>query len=161
MHGLSLVQLESCGQLFGLCAEARQQALQRFRIVPDQSGNEQDLRQLQWLPHLHTRRSLDLAKHSAVLGREGNSLKALSGLMFRPRHDLSEVWMHLMYVQQLTGNPLQAKAYGPGISGALFGGGWWFWVDACAASHTQVPFVQYLPGIVATIALIMINAIRR
>lgn len=56
---------------------------------------------------------------------------------------------------------MQAKAYGPGISGALFGGGWWFWVDACAASHTQVPFVQYLPGIVATLALIMINAIRR
>ncbi len=56
---------------------------------------------------------------------------------------------------------MQAKAYGPGISGALFGGGWWFWVDACAASHTKVPFVQYLPGIVATLALIMINAIRR
>ena len=34
-------------------------------------------------------------------------------------------------------------------------------VDACAASHTKVPFVQYLPGIVATLALIMINAIRR
>ena len=56
---------------------------------------------------------------------------------------------------------VQAKAYGPGISGALFGGGWWFWVDACAASHTEVPFVQYLPGIIATLALIMINAIRR
>ncbi|CAK0778991.1 hypothetical protein CVIRNUC_004677 [Coccomyxa viridis] len=55
----------------------------------------------------------------------------------------------------------KAKAYGPGVSGALFGGGWWFWVDACAASGTQVPFVQYLPGIVATIALVMINAIRR
>ena len=40
-------------------------------------------------------------------------------------------------------------------------GAWWFWVDACAASHTQVPFVQYLPGLIATLALIMINAIRR
>ncbi len=58
-------------------------------------------------------------------------------------------------------NPLQAKAYGPGLAGALFGGGWWFWVDACAASHTSVPFVQYLPGIIATLALIMINAIRK
>jgi hypothetical protein len=56
---------------------------------------------------------------------------------------------------------LQAKAYGPGLAGALFGGGWWFWVDACAASNTKVPFVQYLPGIIATLALIMINAIRR
>lgn len=34
-------------------------------------------------------------------------------------------------------------------------------MDACAASNTQVPLVQYLPGFVATLALIMINAIRR
>lgn len=37
---------------------------------------------------------------------------------------------------------LQAKAYGPGVSGALFGAGWWFWVDACASSAIKVPFVQ-------------------
>lgn len=74
---------------------------------------------------------------------------------------------------------LQAAAYGPVLSGALFGkqllwlgvyiedllpkcsglqdvprgrrltpdrccagGGWWFWVDAVAASHTKVSFVQ-------------------
>ncbi|KAK9809248.1 hypothetical protein WJX72_012057 [[Myrmecia] bisecta] len=55
----------------------------------------------------------------------------------------------------------KAKAYGPGVSGALFGAAWWFWVDACAASDTKVPFVQYLPGFVATLALVMINAIRR
>lgn len=55
----------------------------------------------------------------------------------------------------------KAKAYGPGLAGALFGGGWWFWVDATAASHTSVPFVQHLPGIIATLALVMINAIRR
>ena len=40
-------------------------------------------------------------------------------------------------------------------------GAWWFWVDACAASHTKVPFLQYLPGLIATLALIMINSIRR
>ena len=43
----------------------------------------------------------------------------------------------------------------------LLPGAWWFWVDACAASGTNVPFVQYLPGLIATLALIMINAIRR
>ena len=37
---------------------------------------------------------------------------------------------------------VQAKAYGPGVSGALFGAGWWFWVDACASSDVKVPFVQ-------------------
>ncbi len=77
----------------------------------------------------------------------------LAQMMARPRCT--------SYMQHFIGKPLQAKAYGPGISGALFGGGWWFWVDACAASGTQVPFLQYLPGIVATIALVMINAIRR
>ncbi|KAK9830631.1 hypothetical protein WJX81_007042 [Elliptochloris bilobata] len=55
----------------------------------------------------------------------------------------------------------KAKTYGPGLAGALFGGAWWFWIDACSASGTKVPFVQYLPGFVATLALIMINAIRR
>lgn len=55
----------------------------------------------------------------------------------------------------------KAAAYGPTISGALFGGGWWFWVDAVAASQTNVPFVQYLPGLIATLALVMINSIRR
>lgn len=47
------------------------------------------------------------------------------------------------------------------MSGALFGAGWWFWVDACAASSTKIPFVQYLPGFVATVALFMTNCIRR
>lgn len=37
--------------------------------------------------------------------------------------------------------------FGPGISGAVFGAGWWFWVDAVVCSSVQVPFVHYLPGI--------------
>lgn len=55
----------------------------------------------------------------------------------------------------------KAKAYGPSMSGALFGAGWWFWVDAVACSSNKIPFTQYLPGIVATLALIMINLVRR
>lgn len=53
------------------------------------------------------------------------------------------------------------KSYGPGISGALFGAGWWFWVDAVACTNDKVPFVQYIPGIIATLALVMINCVRR
>jgi len=55
----------------------------------------------------------------------------------------------------------KAKAYGPGFSGALFGAGWWFYVDAVTNSTTTIPFIQFLPGIIATLALIMINCIRR
>jgi hypothetical protein len=101
----------------------------------------------------------------------------------------------------------QAKAYGPIVSGALFGAGWWFWVDAVSCSGSDIPFpqvggagaaalqaaaqprprpsaaergpprqlgaadalarrrraraAQYLPGIIATLALIMINCVRR
>lgn len=55
----------------------------------------------------------------------------------------------------------QVKSYGPTISGALFGAGWWFWADACTSAAQTVPFAQYLPGITATIALIMINCVRR
>lgn len=36
----------------------------------------------------------------------------------------------------------KAKSYGPMISGALFGAGWWFWVDAVACSASKVPFAQ-------------------
>jgi len=55
----------------------------------------------------------------------------------------------------------RAHQYGPGLSGALFGAGWWFWLDAIGSADQKVPFVQYLPGFVATLALLMINAVRR
>ncbi|GLC37889.1 hypothetical protein PLESTB_001505800 [Pleodorina starrii] len=55
----------------------------------------------------------------------------------------------------------RGRMWGPIASGALFGAGWWFWVDAVCISHHKVPFDQYLPGIIATLALIMINCIRR
>lgn len=47
------------------------------------------------------------------------------------------------------------------VSGALFGTGWWFWLDACTLVEHKVPFDQYLPGIIATLALVMINLIRK
>eukprot|EP00879_Flechtneria_rotunda_P003907 GHRR01004147.1.p1 GENE.GHRR01004147.1~~GHRR01004147.1.p1 ORF type:complete len:170 (+),score=25.44 GHRR01004147.1:115-624(+) len=55
----------------------------------------------------------------------------------------------------------KAKSYGPIASGALFGAGWWFWVDAVVCTQHKIPFDQYIPGIVATLALVMINCIRR
>eukprot|EP00882_Tetradesmus_deserticola_P003957 GHRQ01004183.1.p1 GENE.GHRQ01004183.1~~GHRQ01004183.1.p1 ORF type:complete len:172 (+),score=21.30 GHRQ01004183.1:184-699(+) len=55
----------------------------------------------------------------------------------------------------------KAKSYGPIASGALFGAGWWFWVDAVVCTSHKIPFDQYIPGIVATVALVMINCIRR
>jgi hypothetical protein len=35
---------------------------------------------------------------------------------------------------------------GPGVAGAVFGAGWWFWVDAVVCSSVQVSFLHYLPG---------------
>jgi hypothetical protein len=57
----------------------------------------------------------------------------------------------------------RAKAYGPMLSGALFGAGWWFWLDAvaCNATGTRPPFAQYIPGIIATVALVMTNCVQR
>lgn len=37
---------------------------------------------------------------------------------------------------------LQAQQYGPTASGALFGAGWWFWLDAIGSAPSKVPFVQ-------------------
>lgn len=36
--------------------------------------------------------------------------------------------------------------FGPGVAGAVFGTGWWFWVDAVVCSSVKVPFLHYLPG---------------
>ncbi|KFM23204.1 Transmembrane protein 50A [Auxenochlorella protothecoides] len=60
----------------------------------------------------------------------------------------------------------KSEKYGPGLSGALFGVGVWFWLDAVAISPIKVPFSQarrgsYLPGLVAVLALLMITAVRR
>lgn len=36
--------------------------------------------------------------------------------------------------------------FGPGVAGAVFGAGWWFWVDAVVCSSVTVSFLHYLPG---------------
>mmetsp|Transcript_31909 Transcript_31909/g.70919 ORF Transcript_31909/g.70919 Transcript_31909/m.70919 type:complete len:167 (+) Transcript_31909:95-595(+) len=55
----------------------------------------------------------------------------------------------------------KARHWGPIVSGVLFGAGWWFWFDAVATAQHKVPFDHYIPGIIATLALVMINLIRR
>lgn len=37
---------------------------------------------------------------------------------------------------------VQAKDYGPTMSGMMFGCGWWFWVDAAMNADRKPPFVQ-------------------
>eukprot|EP01113_Clastostelium_recurvatum_P018570 TRINITY_DN2189_c0_g1_i1.p1 TRINITY_DN2189_c0_g1~~TRINITY_DN2189_c0_g1_i1.p1 ORF type:complete len:150 (-),score=21.85 TRINITY_DN2189_c0_g1_i1:100-549(-) len=50
--------------------------------------------------------------------------------------------------------------YGGGICFAL---GWWLWIDACAFSATQldakIDFGYWIPGIVSSFALILINIV--
>nr|XP_029117516.1 uncharacterized protein LOC105034630 isoform X2 [Elaeis guineensis] len=41
---------------------------------------------------------------------------------------------------------LMWEIMGPGIAGAVFGAGWWFWVDAVVCSAVKVSFLHYLPG---------------
>ena len=35
------------------------------------------------------------------------------------------------------------------------------WVDAIATSGHKIPFAQWLPGLIAAFALLMINSVRR
>ncbi|CAL8460582.1 g111 [Coccomyxa elongata] len=62
---------------------------------------------------------------------------------------------------------LQSKlrAICPFLSGAMFGTAWAFWVDALVYTktilHESYPFTYNLPGIVATLALIMMNMVSR
>lgn len=43
---------------------------------------------------------------------------------------------------------LMWKIMGPGVAGAVFGSGWWFWVDAVVCSSVKISFLHYLPGTV-------------
>jgi hypothetical protein len=36
--------------------------------------------------------------------------------------------------------------FGPGVAGAVFGAGWWFWIDAVVCGSVTVSVVHYLPG---------------
>ncbi|XP_020112167.1 transmembrane protein 50 homolog [Ananas comosus] len=56
---------------------------------------------------------------------------------------------------------LMWEIMGPGIAGAVFGAGWWFWVDAVVCSAVKVSFLHYLPGIFASLAALMFNCVSR
>ena len=61
--------------------------------------------------------------------------------------------------------------YGPIVSGFLFAVAWWIWIDAILindsnangknSSNSSLNFVEYIPGIVATVALLVTNSVRR
>ncbi|KAK8969301.1 hypothetical protein KSP40_PGU005321 [Platanthera guangdongensis] len=53
------------------------------------------------------------------------------------------------------------EIFGPGMAGAVFGAGWWFWVDAVVCSAVKVSFLHYLPGIFASLAALMFNSVRK
>lgn len=57
------------------------------------------------------------------------------------------------------------KPYGMLTAGALFGAGWWAWCDVILRSslvqHTTVPALYYIPGVVATVAVILMSLISR
>lgn len=57
------------------------------------------------------------------------------------------------------------QPYGVLVAGALFGSGWWIWVDAivysAAALGVTVNPVYHIPGIVASLAVIIMGSIRR
>ncbi|GFS41839.1 hypothetical protein Acr_00g0076610 [Actinidia rufa] len=35
----------------------------------------------------------------------------------------------------------------PAVAGAVFGAGWWFWVDAVVCSSSKISLLHYLPGL--------------
>jgi hypothetical protein len=59
--------------------------------------------------------------------------------------------------------PLQP--YGMLAAGALFGAGWWSWCDVILRSslvtHTPISPAYHIPGVVATIAVILMACIQR
>lgn len=67
------------------------------------------------------------------------------------------------YMHAQVGN-IWADKSAPVIT-ALFGAGWWAWCDVILRSavvkHTTVGAAYYIPGIVATLAVILMACIRR
>uniref|UniRef100_A0A7S3R718 Transmembrane protein 50A n=1 Tax=Dunaliella tertiolecta TaxID=3047 RepID=A0A7S3R718_DUNTE len=70
-------------------------------------------------------------------------------------------WEYVCNPELLSGLGSLARNHGTLLAGALFSAGWWFWADACMLSPHKVPFDQYIPGLMATLALLMINVIRK
>lgn len=59
----------------------------------------------------------------------------------------------------------RCRQWAPLGSGALFGGGWWCFIDAVVYSKAilgeKVPIVYWVPGVVATISLVLMNLVSR
>ncbi|KAF6248358.1 hypothetical protein COO60DRAFT_1582182 [Scenedesmus sp. NREL 46B-D3] len=57
------------------------------------------------------------------------------------------------------------RPYGMLLAGGVFGAGWWAWCDvllrSCLVLHTKVSPLYCIPGIVATIAVILMATISR
>nr|VDC71471.1 unnamed protein product [Brassica rapa] len=86
------------------------------------------------------------AEHGGVMRRRCfNDESAIRSETDHLAMDLAELW----------------AIFGPGFSGAVFGTGWWFWVDAVVCSSIQVPFLHYLPGIFASLGALMFNCVRK
>ncbi|CAL5219380.1 g1202 [Coccomyxa viridis] len=74
---------------------------------------------------------------------------------------------HAFVYGEVDWDQLEARLRGvcPFLSGAIFGAGWWCLIDALVYSkvvlNESYPFSYNLPGIVATVALIMMNLVSR
>lgn len=58
----------------------------------------------------------------------------------------------------------KVRSHGPGLAGACFGAGWCFWADAVlvnAMHGNKLGFLEYLPGIIATLAMLLMCVVRR
>lgn len=59
----------------------------------------------------------------------------------------------------------RSRQWAPLGAGALFGGGWWCFIDAVVYSKVilaeKVPIVYWVPGVVATISLVLMNLVSR
>eukprot|EP00884_Botryococcus_braunii_P009739 jgi/Botrbrau1/18767/Bobra.0386s0087.2 len=58
----------------------------------------------------------------------------------------------------------KARQNAPVLAGALFGAGWWCWLDAFVVSsqqHQSFPLTYHIPGWVATLSLICMNLVSR
>ncbi|KAL6745536.1 hypothetical protein V8C86DRAFT_2975444 [Haematococcus lacustris] len=70
-------------------------------------------------------------------------------------------WEYIFSPQTLHSISSQLSRHGTLVAGMLFGAAWAFLGDAIATSQTKIPNELYLPGALATVALVMINCIRR
>ncbi|KAI8109327.1 hypothetical protein M9434_000611 [Picochlorum sp. BPE23] len=60
----------------------------------------------------------------------------------------------------------RCRKYGGLVAGAFFGAGWWSWADALVTQRgvegeSSAPFKYAWPGIIATIAMVLINMLSK